>query len=91
MPSHHLLMVYWVTGYFFKAWDYRGKSQEGRGLSGPLLGYVALVSKGGVLVTDSTRWRGGFQRQALLLVSIVDIPTGEVTEPKERHFFNACC
>ncbi|NXF47652.1 CLIP4 protein, partial [Oceanites oceanicus] len=39
----------------------RGKSQESRGLSRPLLGYVALVSKDGVLVTASTRWRRGFQ------------------------------
>lgn len=91
MLSDPLLVVYWVTGRLFKAQGPRGESQEGRGLSQPLLGYVALVSKDGILVTASARWCGGFQGQALLLISIVDIPAGEVAEPKERHFFNACC
>lgn len=92
MLSDPLLVVYWVMGHLFKAQGpWWGGSQEGRGLSQPLLGYVALVSKDRVLVTASARWCGGFQGQALLLISIVDIPAGEVAEPKERHFFNACC
>lgn len=58
--SGPLLVVYWVTGCLFKAQGPQGESQEGRGLSWPLLGYVTLVSKDRVLVTASARWSGGF-------------------------------
>lgn len=62
MLSDPLLVVCWVSGHLFKAQGPQGeKSREGRGLSGPLLGYVALVSKDGVLVTASARWCGVFQ------------------------------